>query len=867
VTLIPDLPTDSPTDQSKRLGVEPLVVFAICWIMGVALGHLPVSLAFWLILAGCFLVVAVAWGVRRGPIAARSWSLLAVVAVAAAWTIVQQDRVAGDDVVRYLVSGSQLAQVVGVIDEEPRLTNPKRGDFGKFNHRSPATVFVVKIESIEVDGENQAASGRLLARINQADHRIRLGDRVRLSGWLRPMRGRSNPGGFDYQRHLASRGIHGRMSMPSSGNCKILQRDAAGWHHRLRRWVSTAALMSLRLGMDPNQEQMAFLEAILLGRRNNASQSLDEPFRRVGLAHLLAISGAHLAILLGMVWVVARCVTHRPPRAAGIVLVVLALYLLAVPFRIPIVRAALMAAIWCIGYITGRSVGGLNLLSAAAMAVLIWRPSELFFPGFQLSFSVVAGLLLFAGPVARWLWPVADDVAVHSLSIRHRVVRLIINYGSVNLVAFLAAAPLVAFHFRMFSPLTVLVSLLALPWVTAVLAVGYLKIMLGLLLPSFGLLLVGPLESLAYWVTSSVRWVSQWPIATMAFSGQPSVVWMVASMAVIAALLGGWFARRRLALTAAVVLCTVQLLATTVPAFQGIAALWPGYRQVPLTLNMFSVGDGSCYLVRLNAPIAYRASSAHTPEHGKLSQLHVLMFDCGSQAYMQVGAKSIVPALEAMQVRAVDTLIISHADMDHFNGSLAVVDHVGVARVLMPPQMFARAQKRPQSAVGYFVNELMKRRVPIQTVSKGWHETHGDAQLEILWPPSNLAPAAVNDTSLVLSITVAGRRVMLNGDIGQEAITSLIKEGLDLHADVCDLPHHGSFVAASPEWLTAADPAVVLQSSGSGRLRIDKWARLFDHTPIKRFVSDRVGMVELLIAADGRITTEVFRNRGQSELP
>ena len=96
---------------------------------------------------------------------------------------------------------------------------------------------------------------------------------------------------------------------------------------------------------------------------------------------------------------------------------------------------------------------------------------------------------------------------------------------------------------------------------------------------------------------------------------------------------------------------------------------------------------------------------------------------------------------------------------------------------------------------------------------------------------------------------------------GPQIVIAVDDQLVDLRADVCDLPHHGSFVAASPDWLAAVDPAIVLQSSGPGRLRDDKWAGLFSHTSIRRFVSDRVGMVEIAITADGRMATTQFKKR------
>ena len=104
-------------------------------------------------------------------------------------------------------------------------------------------------------------------------------------------------------------------------------------------------------------------------------------------------------------------------------------------------------------------------------------------------------------------------------------------------------------------------------------------------------------------------------------------------------------------------------------------------------------------------------------------------------------------------------------------------------------------------------------------------ERHDDVNFELLWPAPDWRPKIDNDASLVLRVTdPSGRRIMLNGDVQQAAMTEMFNQQLDLQADVVDLPHHGAFVRASVDWLDAVQPAVVVQSAGPDRLYVDPWA-------------------------------------------
>ena len=102
-------------------------------------------------------------------------------------------------------------------------------------------------------------------------------------------------------------------------------------------------------------------------------------------------------------------------------------------------------------------------------------------------------------------------------------------------------------------------------------------------------------------------------------------------------------------------------------------------------------------------------------------------------------------------------------------------------------------------------------------------------------------------------------RLLLNGDIQNAAICALLDSGVELRADVCDLPHHGSFVDASPRWLKRVAPKMVLQSSGPRRLRQDHWGPVLDAAEVPRLSGTQCGMVQLDFGRDGTIQVARFK--------
>jgi competence protein ComEC len=813
--------------------VGPMTAGTGSVMLGIMAGHWFAWLWGWLVLS-VMLTGVMFWmfalGRARGV---RVWGVLALIALSASWLIVRSDHTTRYDLSQYIGETSQLARVAGEIIEPASTGSQTGGTFAGFNYESPSTRFVMRVREIEVSGRWLDTHGDLLVRIDQADHRPRTGMRIEATGWLGAVFGPRNVGEYDYRAYLAGRGVVGRLTLRNRDNWKRtdqLSPTIGGTLRTIRSRCSDAALRSLRLGMSGESGTTGLLETMLLGRKDRSGGGVREAFRRVGLAHLLSISGAHLGILMGLVWLVARWFVPNPPRAALIVLVVLGLYLMAVPLRVPIVRSGIMAGLFCAAYGTGRRVRPVQVLLFAAFVVLLWRPMDLFTPGFQLSFGAVAGLILFVPTVSGWLWPRPIVLPGH-LGAGWVIGRWCVDYLSVSLVAFAVIAPLVAYHFQMVNPLSVLLSIMALPVLTGVLGLGYFKILIGLFLPSAGLLLSGPLSWLGDSLRGLVDHAGGWPGALILLVWRPSVGWTVGVSVLVLSVLSGVFAGRRGALIAAV--CVMVLW--TVVGQSGRSESWLGDKkeETPAALlTMLAVGDGSCYLLQLPG--------------------ETVMFDCGSQQYFDIAESSIVPTLKRMGVTRIDTLILSHADMDHYNGSLDLVDALAVGRVLVPGQLLAEAQEHPDSATAYLVEGLRDRGLAATPIARGWSESVGEAEMKVLWPPADFAPRRANDTSVVLSVRVAGRRMLLNGDIQGEAIERLM-ELENLSADITDLPHHGSVVDASGGWIAAVGPSVVLQSSGRARLYHDKWLAILEGKDILRLVTAREGMGQVRVERDGRI--------------
>ena len=788
----------------------------------------------WLIIALlAFAGAALSWRYSRRRLVLTLVALVIISGGAAWWAV----RVEGVSFPLDPRAESRLAAVEGVIESEPYQRLEARGEMGRFDYRPPKTMFILRVERcFDERGMSRPASGGLIVDVPGYDGRLVPGESVRCRGWLMGLPPPMNPGEREFARAMADQGVVGRLSVKTRGNVvltgEISRRgsEAPGAPSIKRRaWGSgglrDAARASLHLGMprERSRETGAMLDALLLGDRGGDMGELEDAFRRTGLAHMLAISGLHLAILVAGAWGMARVLGVRPAWAAAVALVTIALYLLIVPPAVPVLRAGIMTAAGCIAITVGRRIAAMSVLALAAIVLLIWRPGDLFSPGFQLSFGVVAGLIAFTGGVARWLAPPPLIELTGAAAWRYRLRRIAADYLAVTIVAWAVSMPLIAFHFHMISPMAGLLSLAMLPAASILLWIGYLKVALGMALPIAGESM-GPLVwLLGDWTAEAVREMGAWRGVAFGLPGV-SLFWMAGAMSVSMAWMSGMFRRRRLALGGAVVLIGGWLAA---PAMIAQAPA----NNAALTLNMFAVGDGSCFLLRSGG--------------------EAMIFDCGSSNYFDITTVAIEPALRRLGVMNVPTLVLSHPDADHFSGSLELIDGFGVKRLITTQAFVDEAAREPGSAAAHVIEGARRRGVAIQIVQRGDVLAFGQTQVDVLWPPDDRAFERGNDGSVVLRITAAGRRVLLCGDVQQEAMTLMLAEAGDIAADVLELPHHGSMVPAAPAWVRAVNPRVVLQSSGPARLREDQWDGWLDG--IDRHITARHGMIELGITPGGEI--------------
>lgn len=822
---------NSVPQESSPPRVRPITWLAIAQAIGITIGwQQPRPLVWpWFAVFAIFLVIA-AITPGRQPRRRLAAICIAVAGLGAGWVAQTQEYVGPDDLAAWTSERPTLVKLEGVALGPPVLKPRTTGSMARFDHRPPATYFPLKVDHVWASPDAaKPMRGEVLVRVDETMPPFQAGDQVIASGMLiRPSPPR-NPGEFDYRRYAKSLGQAGILAVERRSLVEVtsaprgsIQSTWLAWRDALRRRAGAWLLADLP-DIDRRRRD-ALLANLMLGERDAEIDAIYESFQRVGLAHILAISGFHLSVLAASVLGLARLLTGFRRWHAWLVIAVVLGYLVLVEAHMPVLRAAVMTIAACLGLAAGRRLQGGGLVSLSAILLLFWRPDQLFNPGFQLTYGVVLALIHLTGPVReRWFGPVDHEAS----TLGQMLGEWLKTAAAVSATAWLVATPIAMFHFGIVSPLGAPLSLIAVPLSAFILALGYVKIVLSAILPSLALMIGAPLSIGSDLLLSIVMMIDRLPLS-MVHVPYPSASWSVAAVGWAcwwaASPTRRWQRRHWLAL--------------------GVLLLWlcwpllPVHARPTLRIDMLSVGDGSCYVLRSGGRAA--------------------VFDAGSSTDLAVGTRSLIPAMRRLGVRSIDFIAVSHADLDHFSAVLELAEEFQVGEVRLTPQFIREARSLPEGAAAFLIDGLTKLNIGVRPAAAGDAIEFGATRWTWLNPPPDKTYDAANDGSMVIRIEApeARRVVMLCGDIQIAAMRSLLGSGVDLRADVTELPHHGSRPRGAEQFTRAVGPAVVMQSTGWKRFSNDKWAQELAAT--ERLVTVRDGASWVEIGRDGAITTGRF---------
>jgi competence protein ComEC len=795
---------------------------------------------------------AVAWRVA---------GLAGMLALAAGWTTARVWEAPARDVSRVLGSsggaGPMVVRVEGVVRGAPTPTRPPEGALAPFRVREPGWTFTLAVRRLIDDtGGSIACTGgvRVLVAAD-APPGVRGGQGVAVTGIFVPLERATNPGEEDPAPWSRQEGLSGTLRVSSAA---LVERapHAASLLDAVRGAIASVrealrARARSVLGLDRRTGQpiagptgapgRALAGALLLGERT-PREEWGEAFTRLGLSHVLSISGFHLTVMAAVALWAMRLTGDRGMLEPLIVGALVVAYALMVPPASPVLRSALMVLALLLGEALGRRYDRVCVLGWIVVALLAWRPLDLFSLGFQLSCGLTALLLWASGPLVDRLGPARVRGVIEDAPIRARLLRGVRDGALAGAMCWLVAAPMVAHATGLFSPLGILATMLVAPIIVLALWVGYAMLLAGMIVPALGGIARGVLWSLG----DASAWLAS------CLDGLPGSAIVVAPVPLWWALL----ATSALALWARFGgLRTPRGVAIVIVLGASLAIAWVRGAGLPdrvaVRVDMLDVGDGTSVLVRSGGD-AVLWDAQRAPARGVL--------------------EGVVRSVRALGVHRVRRVVITHPDIDHFAGLPGVLGPLGVREVLVPERFIEQAARAPGGAADTMLRELAGRRASVRAIGAGEVLMIGRARMTVLSPVPGAQFAEDNDHSLVALVEAprAGAtrpaRVLLTGDVGPGAIAALARRVAPERLtpiDAIELPHHGSARPEPIEWVRRLSPRVVMQSSGPTRVGDPRWGVVRDSATLHAWlVTARDGAVGVEFWHDGGVRAGASRGDG-----
>ena len=612
------------------------------------------------------------------------------------------------------------------------------------------------------------------------------GERVAVTGAVHAPRGLLDPALPD--RGDAARARGAELEVTARG----LERlgDAAGPIDRAWRWAAATqaawARAIDRAGGDPIGT--AVLRGITVGDRGEVPPALDQRWRATGIFHVLSVSGLHLAVVAGLAFGVLRRLVAaspwggrtRPARWAAPPALALAIgYTMITGAQLATLRSLIAIALVLIAQFLDRPLRLIDALGVAALAILAWRPADLFDPSFQLSFVAALTLALGAPATAR------------------RGVRgWLVRGAASSLWIAITTAPLTGYHFQQVAVAGVVGNLVLTPALELVaLPVGLAGAVLGVAPAIRGAAWIAGLADRGAGALAEVT-----PIGHVAVASAAAMAVVVALSLAIAARAGS-----RDRITAAL-WCALCL------------AWWLGRSPPPagaLRVTFLDVGQGDAALIELPDGAVWLIDAGGNP---------------GARDPAQAAApgRAIDRVLAAYDHARIALAIVSHPHPDHYLGLAAIeapIDELWSAEATGDPPR-DRAEPRRGATPGFAAVAAVLAARGTRLVHPALGIARREAGVELaVWAP-RYQPAddepvrcagdpvrTVNDNSLVVALAYRGRTVVFAGDVEAEGEDALVAAGIG-RADVVKVPHHGSPTSSTAGFVAATHPGLAVISCG-----------------------------------------------------
>lgn len=615
-------------------------------------------------------------------------------------------------------------------------------------HFQHGSIINIEAEVIKVNESNTIikASGKKYIIYGQA--RLMPGDIISITARYMEFENVVNPYVFDFKKYHERRGIGASLILENAERTGVCSSIASKVIRAA--YISREAVIN-RLKKHHEGRELGLISGMLTGYTQQIDDTTKEDFRITGLAHIMAVSGAHVVfVLLPFKFIIFRTVKRKKPRILLISIPALA-YMFLTGLGASVIRAVFMLLILFFLDWNDIKISSMKILAACALIMLLIYPFYIYDVSFLMSFSATSGIILM-------------HKRILDLPVIKTLPAFIAKTASVSAAAMLAAIPVMIVFFNRFSIISIITNIIFIPFTGILTTLSLLS-----LIPRAGDIIAPFLNHAASIFLAGVAFFADFKFSSMLFPlfGYCSLI------SYYLVLILGFIVKKR------------DLRSINYALFVLFVSITLHGYPMRTQINFLAAGNGDSILITSN---------------------NITMLIDGGDNRTSFGRYQLVPYLIKRGVFSVDIVIVTHSHRDHMDGIFDVLNEIKVKALIIP-------QVPDDSSYLELIKAAVSKGTAVYMVSENDRISLPYAiEINVLNPVRGKYYHNVNNESIVLLMDIYGFKVLLTGDAEKE--TELRLAGGLTKVDILKAGHHGSNTSSTPIFIEASSPALSVISAG-----------------------------------------------------
>ncbi|PKG24500.1 DNA internalization-related competence protein ComEC/Rec2 [Niallia nealsonii] len=599
-----------------------------------------------------------------------------------------------------------------------------------------------------------------------------LGRRCLVIGELEKPASARNEFNFDYKKYLWNHSIYWNVKADT-----FIDKNCSDSSVNLIDRIKTERQSGIKWIQEKfSKETKGVAIALIFGDRQLMDEGIQTAFQRLGIIHLLAISGSHIIILIAIFYFLMIRFGITKEKAITIMLIILPVYAVLTGLSPSIIRAVATSVLVLLKLKVKklRSFPSIDLLSFVFLFYIFFQPKVIFDVGFILSFTVCLFLLL------------SSSIFINlSSNIMYRLL-------FPTFVSEFSVLPIILSYFYEIPTLSLLANVLYIPFYS-IIVLPYLLIVfvLSFFVPFMIDILLLPMDVILSYSNRLIIRLSSFPFSTIIL-GKPSNILLFFYL--LAPIIFFYQFEKNNS--------SSRIYFLFIPIILVLMQVMGNYYHSEGEVSFIDVGQGDSILIKLP-----QHQGIYLIDTGGTIEFDKEKWQKRNNPY-EVGKDTLVPFLKSKGIATIDKLILTHGDLDHIGGSLAVVSSIRVKEIVFP-----KTNLEPGKEEKEILQLAAQKRIPVSYVKGGQSFLSGDTRFYILSPLTENIENK-NDASIVIKAKIGGLNWLFTGDLEESGEQLLLSRYPNLKTDILKIGHHGSKTSTSESFLQKIEPKAAIISAG-----------------------------------------------------